>query len=65
MSNETERNNDKYIVDCCNEECGWTGFSTDCGTFKHDDKLLCIAIRPLTFWEKIKHFRKVILCQNL
>ena len=41
MSNETERNNDKYIVDCCNEECGWTGYSTDCVTFKHGDSLLC------------------------
>jgi hypothetical protein len=32
---------DKYLVDCCNEICGWTGFSTDCVTFKHGYKLLC------------------------
>jgi len=31
----------KYRVDCCNGECGWTGYSTECVTFKHGYDLLC------------------------
>jgi hypothetical protein len=27
---------EKYRVDCCNKECAWTGYSTDCVTFKHE-----------------------------
>ena len=27
---------DKYIVECCNADCDWSGYSTDCVTFKHD-----------------------------
>lgn len=31
-----------FRVDCCNEECGWTGLSNNCVTPKHDpEKLLC------------------------
>jgi len=29
----------KYTVDCCNPECSWTGYSTDCS--KTPDDLLC------------------------
>jgi len=32
---------DKYRVDCCNGECNWTGYSTDCVSMKHDNELLC------------------------
>jgi hypothetical protein len=35
-------NIEKYLVDCCNEDCGWAGYSTECVCFKHDrDKLFC------------------------
>jgi protein gp37 len=35
-------NQEKYAVDCCNGECGWTGYSTECVCFKHDrEKLFC------------------------
>ena len=27
---------EKYRVDCCNPECGWTGYSTECVRWKHD-----------------------------
>jgi len=35
-------NIEKYRVDCCNEDCSWSGYSADCVCFKHDkDKLFC------------------------
>ncbi|NTW87800.1 MAG: hypothetical protein HGB26_01450 [Desulfobulbaceae bacterium] len=32
----------RYRVDCCNEECRWTGYNTDCSVQPHSpDNLLC------------------------
>lgn len=28
-------------VECCNEDCGWEGLSSECHTLKHGGKLLC------------------------
>jgi hypothetical protein len=33
---------EKYRVDCCNPECGWTGYSTECVRWKHyTGEILC------------------------
>jgi hypothetical protein len=41
-SQESIVETDKYRVDCCNKDCGWTGYSIDCVTFKHDSAhLMC------------------------
>jgi hypothetical protein len=40
--NDKESDMDKYVVDCCNAGCGWSGLSTDCVCFKHHpDDLMC------------------------
>ena len=37
-----KKSQDKYRVSCCNEDCGWTGYSTDCIRWKHDTgELFC------------------------
>jgi hypothetical protein len=30
----------KIVVECCNKDCVWKGFNTDCVTFKHDTNYL-------------------------
>lgn len=33
---------DNYLVDCCNEDCGWSGLSGDCSVQPHSpEELLC------------------------
>ena len=49
-----EDNDSKYRVECCNSECNWEGFSTDCVTPKHEsDHLLCPkcyeVVEPMEF----------------
>jgi len=39
----------KYSVDCCNKDCGWSGYSNECVCFKHDTsgKMLCPECREV------------------
>jgi hypothetical protein len=35
-------------VDCCSDECGWTGLSSQCVTFKHwPGEILCPECREV------------------